>query len=105
MKRTKLTEKNLNLDEWIKSGSETTAKIRARNARMRAEKEAKSASINTRIAPSDLEGLKRIAAEKAIPYQTLLGHVLHEYVAGNLVDIKEARKMFKIKAGQGVVPK
>jgi predicted DNA binding CopG/RHH family protein len=85
---------------WVKSDDlELRAKVLARNTKLRSEKEAKSASINTRIAPSDLEGIKRIANEKAIPYQTLLGHILHEYVAGNLVDVKEVRKAFKIKAG------
>ena len=85
---------------WIEDKRpETKARILARNAKIKAERESKSATINTRIAPSDLESFKKIAEEKAIPYQTLLGHVLHEYVSGNLIDIKEAQKLFKIKAG------
>ena len=98
MKKKKVSENNLDLNDWTSSKPETKLKIRERNSQMRLDREAKSASINTRIAPSDLKQFKKIAAEKAIPYQTLLGHVLHEYVAGNLVDVKEARKMFKIKA-------
>lgn len=80
---------------WIDAGPESTKRTLKRNAKMRAVKEAKSASINTRIAPSDLAGFKKIAEEKAIPYQTLLGHILHEYVGGNLIDVKEVQKIFK----------
>lgn len=77
-------------------------KVVARNAKLRADKEKKSASINTRILPSDLDRLKEIAAAKAIPYQTFLGHIIHEYVLGNLVDVEEIRKLnpkLKTKTG------
>jgi predicted DNA binding CopG/RHH family protein len=103
MKKTALQkkwEKIGNEPGWVEDNSpETRAKVLARNAKIRAERESKSATINTRIAPTDLDAFKKIADDKAIPYQTLLGHVLHEYVSGNLIDVKEAKKLFKIKAG------
>ncbi len=60
------------------------------------EKAKKEAVLTTRISEADLNGLKRVAAKKAIPYQTLLGHLIHEYVNGNLIDVNEVRKIFKI---------
>ena len=38
------------------------------------EKSKKDATLTTRISKDDLKGLKIVAAKKAIPYQTLLGH-------------------------------
>lgn len=71
--------------------------ISARNAKIRSKREAKSATINTRIAPGDLVKFIEIANKKAIPYQTLLGSLLHQYVTGDLVEVQEARKLFKVK--------
>ena len=44
------------------------------------EKEKKSQNINLRITPGDLAGIKEIAAEKGMPYQTLISSVLHQYI-------------------------
>ena len=88
---------------WLENTESTVReRVLARNAKLRDEKEKKSASINTRILPSDLERLKEIATAKAIPYQTFLGHIIHEYVLGKLVDVEEIRKLnpdLKTKAG------
>ena len=43
--------------------------------------------ISTRLAKHDLSRLKAIAVEKGIPYQTLLGSVIHQYVEGQLKEI------------------
>ncbi|MCF6320418.1 MAG: hypothetical protein L3J32_01440 [Rhizobiaceae bacterium] len=40
--------------------------------------------ISTRLAKHDLSRLKAMAVEKGIPYQTLLGSVIHQYVEGRL---------------------
>ena len=40
--------------------------------------------ISARLAKRDLSRLKAIALEKGIPYQTLLGSVVHQYVEGRL---------------------
>ena len=39
----------------------------------------KSKSINIRLAERDLQHLKAIAAEKGLPYQTLISSLLHQY--------------------------
>jgi predicted DNA binding CopG/RHH family protein len=41
----------------------------------------KDARINIRLSVSDLEMLKRRAAEEGLPYQSLIGSVLHKYAA------------------------
>ena len=69
---------------------------------MASEKEKKEAKFTARLSQSDFEGLKALAKDKGIGYQTLLGYIIHGYVAGNLVDVEEVRKVIpglKIKAG------
>ena len=46
----------------------------------------KDRRVNIRISSKDLEELQTIALEEGIPYQTLLGSVLHKYAAGRLAD-------------------
>lgn len=42
----------------------------------------KDTRVNIRISSSDLDRLKRLAANEGLPYQTLIARVLHKYVAG-----------------------
>jgi predicted DNA binding CopG/RHH family protein len=44
----------------------------------------KNRKINIRISENDLTALQRRAAREGIPYQTLVGSVLHKYVSGFL---------------------
>lgn len=44
----------------------------------------KSRKINIRISENDLSALQRRAAREGIPYQTLIGSVLHKYASGFL---------------------
>jgi predicted DNA binding CopG/RHH family protein len=53
--------------------------------------------ISARIDNADIEALKRIALREGMPYQTLLGSVIHKYVTGTLVDVNEARKVLAAK--------
>ena len=46
----------------------------------------KNRKINIRISENDLSALKRRAAREGIPYQTLIGSVLHKYASGFLKD-------------------
>jgi len=48
----------------------------------------KNRKINIRISENDLSALQRKAAREGIPYQTLIGSVLHKFASGFL---KEAR--------------
>ena len=42
----------------------------------------KNKKINIRISENDLSALQRKAAREGIPYQTLIGSILHKYASG-----------------------
>ncbi len=44
----------------------------------------KNRKINIRISENDLSALQRRAAREGIPYQTLIGSILHKFVSGFL---------------------
>ena len=46
---------------------------------------------------SDVAALKNLAEREGIPYQTLLGSIVHKYVTGSLVDLNEAKKLFSLQ--------
>ncbi|MBI4405446.1 MAG: hypothetical protein HY537_14880 [Deltaproteobacteria bacterium] len=88
-----LKEIETNFDEWQSISSTRRTKIELRNEVMREAKVKKEAKFTTRLSKTDFDGLKKIAAENAIPYQTLLGHMIHLYVTGQLVNVREIRKV------------
>lgn len=47
----------------------------------------KNKKINIRIADNDLISLQRRAAREGIPYQTLIGSVLHKYACGYFTEV------------------
>lgn len=58
--------------------------------RLRAYAEAtmrKDARINIRLSKRDLRMLQAKAIEEGMPYQTLVGSVLHKYVEGRLREV------------------
>lgn len=44
----------------------------------------KDARINIRLPSKDLRGLQKKALAEGIPYQTLVGSILHKYLQGRL---------------------
>ena len=58
----------------------------ARFAKMASAALIKDKRVNIRISSRDLADIQAKAAEEAIPYQTLMGSVLHKYVTGRLVE-------------------
>jgi predicted DNA binding CopG/RHH family protein len=47
----------------------------------------KNRKINIRISENDLSALQRRAAREGIPYQTLIGSVLHKFASGFLKEV------------------
>ena len=47
----------------------------------------KNRKINIRISENDLSALQRKAAREGIPYQTLIGSILHKYASGYIKEI------------------
>ena len=54
--------------------------------------------VTLRMEETDLEAIRSLAEREGMPYQTLIGSVVHKYISGALVDINEVRKVIKIKA-------
>jgi len=84
-KKTSLTEKEQALltsyeaGEW-QSDTETVEQlVKAARLSMR-----KTRRINIRLSESTLLKVKQRALEEGIPYQTLIGSILHKYVQGKL---------------------
>ena len=44
----------------------------------------KNKNINIRISENDLESIKLLAAREGMPYQTLIGSLIHKYASGYL---------------------
>jgi predicted DNA binding CopG/RHH family protein len=53
-------------------------------------------SVTVRMEITDLEKLRTLAEREGIPYQTLLGSIVHKYVCGFLVDVAEVKKVVKV---------
>ena len=49
--------------------------------------------VTFRVDGADMEAIKQIAREQGLPYQSLVGSILHRYAAGTLVDLTDARKI------------
>lgn len=69
--------------ELMKAAEEKLDEIEKPNKKM----------FTLRLDQGDLSKLKVLAEEQGLPYQSLLGSVIHRYVNGTLVDITEAKKI------------
>ncbi|MCB2184120.1 MAG: hypothetical protein KQH63_19015 [Desulfobulbaceae bacterium] len=48
----------------------------------------KNRKINIRLSENDLSAIQRRAAREGIPYQTLIGSILHKYASGLLKEVR-----------------
>ena len=49
----------------------------------------KDQRINIRLSRRDLLGIQRKAARKGVPYQALISSMIHQYVEGELQEVKK----------------
>ncbi|MBX2986862.1 MAG: hypothetical protein KF802_03105 [Bdellovibrionaceae bacterium] len=83
-------EKKMSQDpSWKSAGKERLH--RAKNKIEEAVQQLKDERVNIRFSKDDLSALKQRAIAEGIPYQTLLGSIVHRYVTGRLVDVEDAR--------------
>ena len=68
--------------EWKKSDDSTAEMAFAKKASDHYFR--KDARINIRLTQHDLVKLKQLAAYEGMPYQTLIGSLLHKYALGHL---------------------
>jgi predicted DNA binding CopG/RHH family protein len=70
-----------------RSGSLELGKPSANLALVAKETLKKSRNINIRLTENDLVSIKMLAAREGLPYQTLIGSLIHKYAAGSLKDV------------------
>ncbi|OQW50698.1 MAG: hypothetical protein A4S09_17685 [Proteobacteria bacterium SG_bin7] len=61
-------------------------KLKKRPGSVKVDKDAAKVPISIRLDGSELADLRTEAERLGLPYQTLIGSILHRYVAGELVD-------------------
>jgi predicted DNA binding CopG/RHH family protein len=88
MNTTDYDAEELEILEYIENGNpQSVPDLAEEMQRMRlsvAQKITKRKPVNLRILESDLAKLKSQALQQGIPYQTLIGSILHRYVNGDL---------------------
>ena len=71
-------------DEWRSAtGGESENERYQEYARSTFKKDMR---VNIRLSKKDLEAIQKRSLEEGIPYQTLMGSVLHKYADGRLVE-------------------
>ncbi len=68
-------------------------KMQRRIGPVRVDSDAVKTAISIRVDSNDISLLKDEAERLGIPYQTLIGSILHRFVSGELVDKSEAKKI------------
>ncbi|MFV3409210.1 hypothetical protein ACNH6C_11415 [Bdellovibrio bacteriovorus] len=71
--------------------------LKQKKSRTVAKDEVGKTLISMRINTNDLVDLKTEADRLGIPYQTLMGSILHRYITGELLDKKGAEILKMIK--------
>jgi len=73
-------------------------KLKRRPGEVKVDESAAKIPISIRLDGSVLATLKSEAKRLGIPYQTLLGSILHRYAEGSLIDQKvlETARKFKV---------
>jgi len=69
-------------DEW--ESIKDFKKKKAEYQRYARNTAAKNKRINIRLSEKDLANLKAKSLEEGMPYQTLVGSIIHKYVSGKL---------------------
>jgi len=64
------------------------AKLKRRPGKVKVDQDAAKTPVSIRLDGTVLADLRSEAERLGIPYQTLIGSVLHRYVKGELVDPK-----------------
>lgn len=67
-------------------------KLKKRPGKVKVDPEAAKVPVSLRIDGVDLADLKTEAERLGMPYQTLIGSILHRFVSGDLVDAKVIQK-------------
>ena len=75
--------------EYVDTGPPSPSELAAHQKaarRARLSRQRKNKQVTMRITEADLDAIKAEAAKQGMPYQTLIGSVIHKYVTGQLVE-------------------
>lgn len=71
--------------------------LKRRPGKVRVDQSAAKVQVGLRIDGSDLALLKSEAERRGIPYQTLVGSILHQYLNDELIERKTVEVLKKLK--------
>ncbi|MFP5491812.1 MAG: hypothetical protein ACLGG0_09930 [Bacteriovoracia bacterium] len=71
-------------------------KMKKRPGKVKVIPEASKIPISLRLEAATIVALKDEAERLGIPYQTLIGSVLHRYVTGEMLDREQMEKVMEI---------
>ena len=87
-------------DEFIPSENQEEIRVSLKNAAKNTMNEIEKQNkrmVSMRIENKDIDMLKEAAKEQGLPYQSLIGSILHRYVNGTLIDVSEAKKVLALQ--------
>lgn len=66
--------------------------LKKRSGKVKVDKESAKTQVNIRLDGSVLAAIRTEAERMGLPYQTLIGSILHRYATGELMDKKDSVK-------------
>lgn len=88
MPKNKYTKKELEIVKYIEKNPKSVPHLAKEISKYKnafKQSATKRKAISLRILESDLEKIKTKALIEGIPYQSLIGSIIHKYVNGNLL--------------------
>jgi predicted DNA binding CopG/RHH family protein len=76
--------------------------LKKRPGKARVDKSAAKIPVGLRLDSSDLALLKSEAERRGIPYQTLVGSILHQYLNDELIERKTVEVLKKLNVSDAV---
>jgi len=95
MKQNKLTDEEIEIENMVHS-LQPVSQSKRKKIKTIIKHAGKNKSISLRIPNHDLNKIKERADSEGIPYQTLIGSVLHKYITDQLYDKKEVLKSLQL---------
>lgn len=97
--KSNLTQEEMNIEKSVHDGTYKSLPKSKWNRYQNAAHETmkKITRINIRLKADDLEDIKKIADRKGLPYQTLIGSVLHRFAKGDMIAIDDAEQVEHFK--------
>ncbi len=87
-------EAEIESGDWIPVDDQELYRLRSTMVEA-AQGRGKEARVNLRLKADDVEKIRRKAEREGIPYQTLIGSVLHKYATDQLIEEKAVEAVIR----------